>query len=71
MKIKKLIEVLSAMPPDAQVCLQVFGHHYGSDTHRSTHGPMVVVQDGSRDVILASDTGGHLRRHYGGRCRAR
>lgn len=66
MNVSKLREVLMGLPGDAEVTLQVYGHFYGSERDRYTHGPMVVI-DTDTGILLASDTGGGLRKYYGHR----
>ena len=61
MKIRDLVKVLGDLPPelaDAEVELRVYGHSYGSERYRYTHGPMIILRDRhSGAVALATDTG--------------
>lgn len=60
MKVRDLIKVLGDLPhlADAEIGLNVYGHEYGSETDRGTHGPMVIIRDiHDGAVVLATDTG--------------
>lgn len=54
MTVRELKRLLEVVAEDLPVALAVYGHHYGSEDHKGSHGPLHVVVVGAANGIRRS-----------------